>query len=472
MYLRIIALDLHPRLQSAYDNVFGSVRGSHCTQLVPHTRASSDYVDISDLGEWIHLKTDIVLWRMLELDSDDLVLGSRLCPWNPTVALHVFLNLGVKVVLTCLDSLRLPSCARNPYGCAFIFGTYSLVPRGTQIRYSVAVDLETGLGVRIDSTVGLASPPVDLWMPYDLLAHLHNGGRTPLSPPVGYHGCLLTIFRSLLLSSSAGGPYLSGFVPSISAIVESSKLDDVCLSSRHHTFTWEINIKSIKNMGENHRVTKHTCLGNKIRVPIMPWMLDGQRAQRDAPWGSYAQYSTFNGHTLSPPLSPPRPNLEDLVASYINSADAKVKSIKAVQRSQTASIHKMGIQIELLAKMTVERPLANLPNTTKWILKMKRKKSIPYWKSLPPQDFKNPRPNMSVVEERKRDECLTENENEFEEAELKKDILKPENDESENEESYDLSGEDVPSTAPMAVFQNDMRTAFEQLRVTQDTHGA
>lgn len=69
----------------------------------------------------------------------------------------------------------------------------------------------------------------------------------------------LTIFRSLLLSSSAGGPYLSGFVPSISAIVESSKLDDVCLSSRHHTFTWEINIKSIKNMGENHRVTKHTC---------------------------------------------------------------------------------------------------------------------------------------------------------------------------------------------------------------------
>ncbi|KAI5663957.1 hypothetical protein M9H77_23280 [Catharanthus roseus] len=52
---------------------------------------------------------------MLDLGSDDLVLASGLCPWSPTVALHVSLNSGVEVALMCLDSLRLPSCARNPH---------------------------------------------------------------------------------------------------------------------------------------------------------------------------------------------------------------------------------------------------------------------------------------------------------------------------------------------------------------------
>ncbi|KAI5666204.1 hypothetical protein M9H77_16057 [Catharanthus roseus] len=41
--------------------------------------------------------------------------GSELCPWSPTVALHILLNLGVEAALMCLDSLRLPSCARNPH---------------------------------------------------------------------------------------------------------------------------------------------------------------------------------------------------------------------------------------------------------------------------------------------------------------------------------------------------------------------
>ncbi|KAI5668978.1 hypothetical protein M9H77_18831 [Catharanthus roseus] len=94
----------------------------------PCTRASSDGVDVLDLGEWIHLKrgdgrlvesqegletkvgpsTDLVgapgilrlfdnralLWYLAGIDyeipnlgSDDLVLGSRRYPWSPTVAL-------------------------------------------------------------------------------------------------------------------------------------------------------------------------------------------------------------------------------------------------------------------------------------------------------------------------------------------------------------------------------------------------
>ncbi|KAI5657059.1 hypothetical protein M9H77_25852 [Catharanthus roseus] len=50
-----------------------------------------------------------------ELDFDDLVSCFELCPWSPTVALHVYLNSGVEAALMCLDSLKLPSYARNPH---------------------------------------------------------------------------------------------------------------------------------------------------------------------------------------------------------------------------------------------------------------------------------------------------------------------------------------------------------------------
>ncbi|KAI5659870.1 hypothetical protein M9H77_28663 [Catharanthus roseus] len=46
-------------VNSGYDLVFGSVRGLQCTWLVPRTRASSDGVDDSDSGEWIHLKRGV-----------------------------------------------------------------------------------------------------------------------------------------------------------------------------------------------------------------------------------------------------------------------------------------------------------------------------------------------------------------------------------------------------------------------------
>ncbi|KAI5673072.1 hypothetical protein M9H77_13436 [Catharanthus roseus] len=53
-------------------------------------------------------------YEMSELGSDDLVLGSGLCQWSLTVALHGLLNSGVETALTCLDSLKLSSCTRNP----------------------------------------------------------------------------------------------------------------------------------------------------------------------------------------------------------------------------------------------------------------------------------------------------------------------------------------------------------------------
>ncbi|KAI5677732.1 hypothetical protein M9H77_08682 [Catharanthus roseus] len=113
---------------------------------------------------------------MLELGSDGLVFG------DPN-----FVRGGVEAALMCLDSLRLPSCARNPHISSgrsgaqqatevlgqdfwikssqkgiclcFIFprlepsvkvmfhcGAYKLVPRGTQMPYPAAIDLVAGLG--------------------------------------------------------------------------------------------------------------------------------------------------------------------------------------------------------------------------------------------------------------------------------------------------------------------------------------
>ncbi|KAI5656694.1 hypothetical protein M9H77_25487 [Catharanthus roseus] len=54
-------------------------------------------------------------YDMLELVSNDLILGSGLCPWSLTVALHVLLKSGVEVALICLNSFILPSCVQTPH---------------------------------------------------------------------------------------------------------------------------------------------------------------------------------------------------------------------------------------------------------------------------------------------------------------------------------------------------------------------
>lgn len=46
------------------------------------------------------------------------------------------------------------------------------------------------------------------------------------------------------------------------------------------------------------------------------------------------------------------------------------------------------------------------------------------------------------------------------------------NDYSNDDKSYDLSDEDAPPTTSIDTFQTEIRVAFEQFRLTQDTHGA
>ncbi|KAI5676674.1 hypothetical protein M9H77_07624 [Catharanthus roseus] len=86
-------------VNSDYDLVFGSIRGFYCTWLVPCTRASSDGMDVSDSGEWIHLK------RGVDRGGCSLI-GLR--------GYYIMLC-GVEAVLMCLDSLRFHSYARNPH---------------------------------------------------------------------------------------------------------------------------------------------------------------------------------------------------------------------------------------------------------------------------------------------------------------------------------------------------------------------
>ncbi|KAI5673209.1 hypothetical protein M9H77_13573 [Catharanthus roseus] len=147
---------------SGYDLVFGSVRELHCTWLVPRMRASSNGVDDSDSGEWIHFERGVDRGRvsLREPDYGRCVLIRSDFP----AALETLMSTGVscKVLLVilsevcfCVDpvSLSFFRCVLCAYtssvapGLGSRFETYSLVPRGTQIPYSATVDLVVGLGV-------------------------------------------------------------------------------------------------------------------------------------------------------------------------------------------------------------------------------------------------------------------------------------------------------------------------------------
>ncbi|KAI5680920.1 hypothetical protein M9H77_02147 [Catharanthus roseus] len=98
-----------------------SVRGLHCTWLVPRTRASSDGLDDLDSGEWIHLKRGIDHGGCGPIDLRGHLKSQE----------GLDTEVGPKADLIDLGQT----------------GTYSLVPRGTQIPYSAAVNLVVGLGV-------------------------------------------------------------------------------------------------------------------------------------------------------------------------------------------------------------------------------------------------------------------------------------------------------------------------------------
>ncbi|KAI5650042.1 hypothetical protein M9H77_36047 [Catharanthus roseus] len=163
------------------------------------------------------------------------------------------------------------------------------------------------------------------------------------------------------------------------------------------------------------------------------------RIRYDSNQCNYAQYSTYN-YTPSVHLSPPRPNLEELVSKYIDSANTGVKRMEAVMRSQTASLHNIENQIEQLARMIIEKPPSNAPSNMTTLrdveeqvltfpMFMDDKDGTAYeLEESTPQRFQEPLLNTSVVEESKKIEFLTENKNEYEKGELEK----------ENESSVDI----------------------------------
>ncbi|KAI5664322.1 hypothetical protein M9H77_23645 [Catharanthus roseus] len=150
---------MHPKDLST--RFTSSLRGLHCMWLVPRRRASFDGMDDSDWGEWIHLKRGVDCGGC----GPRAELGSGLCPWSPTVALHDLLNLGRRSCANVsrfaqTSQLRLkPSCrlARDGQGPSKPLKAYKLVPRGTQMSYLAAVDLVAELGASQDYVVIISS---------------------------------------------------------------------------------------------------------------------------------------------------------------------------------------------------------------------------------------------------------------------------------------------------------------------------
>ncbi|KAI5683410.1 hypothetical protein M9H77_04638 [Catharanthus roseus] len=159
---------------SGYDLVFGSVRGLHCTWLVPRMRASSDGVDDLDSGEWIHLKRGVDrrgcgpidlrghrimlcggLHRCVLIRSDFLAALETLIPTRAMykVLLFIWGFVGIRLLFCIAIVLRMVTGLFKFFRCIFCVYTFSVspglgtFPRGTQIPYLVAVDLVAGLGV-------------------------------------------------------------------------------------------------------------------------------------------------------------------------------------------------------------------------------------------------------------------------------------------------------------------------------------
>ncbi|KAI5675436.1 hypothetical protein M9H77_06386 [Catharanthus roseus] len=74
-------------------------------------------------------------YKMPELVSEHLVMGSGLRSWSPTITLHVSLNLDVEAELMYPDSLKLPSCIRTPH----VDSTISAVQKQKKmVSYNIA----------------------------------------------------------------------------------------------------------------------------------------------------------------------------------------------------------------------------------------------------------------------------------------------------------------------------------------------
>ncbi|KAI5661432.1 hypothetical protein M9H77_20755 [Catharanthus roseus] len=105
-----------PGLKFVENQVNGRISGLHCTWLVPCTRASSD-----DMDEFLTLRVDPLEEGRSTLRAWPNCQEGLKTEVGPRADLPHYCIIcsfkiwGVEVALMCLDSLRLPSCTRNPH---------------------------------------------------------------------------------------------------------------------------------------------------------------------------------------------------------------------------------------------------------------------------------------------------------------------------------------------------------------------
>ncbi|KAI5664805.1 hypothetical protein M9H77_24128 [Catharanthus roseus] len=170
------------------------------------SRASSDDVDILDSEEWIHLKRGIDCrgcgpiglhrhlimlcgrvrppsgesggieievgpregrpGRCRKSSADDLVLGSGLCPWSPTMALNVSMNSGVEVALMEIVLERDPIPLIDLSDSETVEG---LVAQGVEPRVSLEEDpseaeFDTGMLPELKGAAPVATEGIDTFV--------------------------------------------------------------------------------------------------------------------------------------------------------------------------------------------------------------------------------------------------------------------------------------------------------------------
>ncbi|KAI5658943.1 hypothetical protein M9H77_27736 [Catharanthus roseus] len=116
---------ISPDYPDATQGSFLSVRGLHCTWLVPSRRASSDGVDVSDSEEWIHLKRGVGCGGcgpMVYVDTASLIweewlFDNRVLVWCLVGIDYEMLELGSDdlIMLWDLDFVHFLAAPRTPH---------------------------------------------------------------------------------------------------------------------------------------------------------------------------------------------------------------------------------------------------------------------------------------------------------------------------------------------------------------------
>ncbi|KAI5663564.1 hypothetical protein M9H77_22887 [Catharanthus roseus] len=142
--------------------------------------------------------------------------------------------------------------------------------------------------------------------------------------------------------------------------------------------------------------------------------------------------------------------------------------MEAIQKSHAASLHNIEKQIELLPKIIVEEPFSNIPSNTVTLWDEDEQEiTFPMFmddkddtaqelKESTSQGFKEPLLNASKVEESKKDECLPENKDGFEESEPQKENEKfVENHEGYKEGRQETELDDIEKSEGVNLHTNE-----------------